>query len=449
MGLSYICDFTQRVKNNPINPTRMNKTKNPISFKLEITKDSLTAHSGLVLLGDLINKLNLPKQLDQTFGKPGSNNSYLASSYVLPLIMMQHGGGKHIEDVRQIESDHTLKQLIGLAKVPTTAAIGSWLRRYGRGRGLAYLKKINNRTLAQALAQESRSEYTLDIDASEIIANKREALYTYKKNKGYMPIIGHLAENGMIVGSRFRSGNISPSTRNYEFMRECIKAMPRGKEIKLFRADSASCQDKIINYCHDNGLDYAIGGILNNPTKKAIASIAPSSWQEFGDGEISEVEHEMENSNHQFRLIVKRRLVRHDLLGDSYIYHVIISNKSQVLYSASDVMNWYNQRGETSENRIKELKLGFGLKYMPSGSKNANALYFYIGCLAYNLSMILKAHLLPPECSKQQISTIRWRFYQVAGKLIKRGRKYYLKLHKQHLDLFKSIGERCRALEFT
>lgn len=426
----------------------MNKTKKPLSFKLEVTKDSLTSHSGLFLLGDLINKLNLPSMLDKAFGKPGSNKGYLASSYVLPLIMMQHGGGKHIEDVRQIESDNTIKQLVGLCKVPTTAAIGCWLRRHGRGKGLDVMARLNRKILHKSLSKESRSEYTLDIDASEIIANKREAQYTYKKNKGYMPIIGHLAENGMIVGSRFRSGNISPSTRNYEFMKHCIASMPNDKKIKFFRADSASCQDKIINYCNDNGLEYAIGGVLNNPAIKAIKSIAPSSWQEFGDGEISEVSHEMENSNHVFRLIVKRKLLGNDLLGHSYNYHVIISNKSKVLDSACDVMRWYNQRGETSENRIKELKLGFGMDYMPSGSKNANALYFYIGCLSYNLSIMLKSYLLPSKFSKQQISTIRWSFYQIAGKLIKRGRRYYLKLQEQHVDLFESIRARCRKLQF-
>jgi hypothetical protein len=33
--------------------------------------------------------------------------------------------------------------------------------------------------------------------------------------------------------------------------------------------------------------------------------------------------------------------------------------------SAEDVVAWYNQRGECSENRIKELKIGFGMERMP------------------------------------------------------------------------------------
>jgi len=49
------------------------------------------------------------------------------------------------------------------------------------------------------------------------------------------------------------------------------------------------------------------------------------------------------------------------------------------------VVQWYNQRGECSENRIKELKIGFGMERMPCGQLNANAMFFRIGTLAYNL----------------------------------------------------------------
>jgi hypothetical protein len=47
---------------------------------------------------------------------------------------------------------------------------------------------------------------TLDIDASEVIANKANTQWTYKKHKGYMPIIGHIAQTGQIVATNFRTG---------------------------------------------------------------------------------------------------------------------------------------------------------------------------------------------------------------------------------------------------
>jgi hypothetical protein len=53
--------------------------------------------------------------------------------------------------------------------------------------------------------------------------------------------------------------------------------------------------------------------------------------------------------------------------------------------SDSKIVHFYNQRAEDSENRIKELKNDFGAKQMPCSDFNANALYFDICSLSYNL----------------------------------------------------------------
>lgn len=81
---------------------------------------------------------------------------------------------------------------------------------------------------------------------------------TYKGYEGYLPIVGHLAENGLVVGDEFREGNDSPGSRNLEFLKYCERQMPKGKEIKGFRSDSAAYQAKVINYCQENGIQYAI-----------------------------------------------------------------------------------------------------------------------------------------------------------------------------------------------
>lgn len=47
-------------------------------------------------------------------------------------------------------------------------------------------------------------------------------------------------------------------------------------------------------------------------------------------------------------------------------------------------MAFYDQRGE-AENWIKELKEGFGMDWMPCWETYANAVYFRIGVIAYNL----------------------------------------------------------------
>ena len=51
---------------------------------------------------------------------------------------------------------------------------------------------------------------------------------TYKGFRGYMPMVGHLAENGLVVYEEFRQGNVTPSAKNLEFIKQCEKQMAKG-----------------------------------------------------------------------------------------------------------------------------------------------------------------------------------------------------------------------------
>jgi hypothetical protein len=78
------------------------------------------------------------------------------------------------------------------------------------------------------------------------------------------------------------------------------------------------------------------------------------------------------------------------------------------------------QRGEESENSIKELKCGFAIEYIPRGSFEANAAFFRIGTLAYNLSLLFKKELLCKRFARATISTIILYIYQIPAKIIRK-----------------------------
>jgi hypothetical protein len=83
------------------------------------------------------------------------------------------------------------------------------------------------------------------------------------------------------------------------------------------------------------------------------------------------------------------------------------------------VVIWkHNQRGE-SENWHKELKGGFGMEQMPCGQFAADALYFAIGVVAYNLAQLLKRRVLPAAYRTLTVATLRLKVYRLAGKLVR------------------------------
>jgi hypothetical protein len=86
----------------------------------------------------------------------------------------------------------------------------------------------------------------------------------------------------------------------------------------------------------------------------------------------------------------------------------------------------YNGRG-----RLKitlRIKSGFGMEWMPSGDFGANALYFGIGILTYNLFMAQKLLTMPEPWKTKTIKSIRWLLVEVGGKLVSRSRRMILRI---------------------
>jgi len=418
-----------------------------LSFKLETTRDLITSHAGLALLGEFAVGLGLDKALDKCLPDPGSGVGYWASEHVFPLVLMLNGGGRSLEDSREIRRDVGLRELLPLKRMPSADATGDWLRRSGNNGGLEGLGRVNRRILKRALKKKAEKGYTLDIDATGIESEKESAKMTYKGYSGYMPMVGHLAENGLVVGDEFREGNDSPVSRNLEFLKYCERQMPKGKKIKAFRADSAAYQAKVINYCHDNGIKYAIGGDLDEAVKKVIATLQDDEWRPYQNGLIGETVHCMNETKEAFRLVVIRRPFQSNLFDNEESgerYKVIATNRDE---SAEEVVKWYNKRGECSENRIKELKIGFGMERIPCGQFEANAVFFRIGVLAYNIGRLFIRSTMDVSWHRHQVQTLRWKLYGTAGKIVFHGRSVYLKVSRSLEKLFAQV--RVRSWEFA
>ena len=425
-------------------------TQTVLPFKLEITEEKITAHAGLAVFGEFVHATGILREVDNVLKSPGSGAGYKPSRYVEPIMLMLQGGGRTLEDLRVIRNDVALCELLGMKEIPSSDATGDWMRRKGKDEGLSGLGAVRRLVVRRALNRDKATEYTLDIDATQIVAEKEVAKITYKGERGYMPIVGHLAENGLIVGEEFREGNEAPGARNLEFIKYCTGQMPGGKRIARLRADSAAYQAGIINWCEEEEsslVQFAIGADMDSAVKAAIASIPLGSWSPYQDGHIAETVHSMNKTKKAFRLIVIRRPAQMDLLtGEertSERYTVIASNRPE---TAQETVAWYNRRGDASENRIKDLKIGFGMERMPCGDFKANAMFFRLGTIAYNLFVLFKMSTLSGQWRNVQVQTLRWRLYHAAGKVVSHGRGLILKVSAWMHELLAEIRERSREL---
>ena len=420
-----------------------------LPIKLEESKERLTSLAGLVLVEEWGRAKRVWARLDQLLGPPGSGRGYAASEYVRPLVWLLHAGGRRLEEVRELAAEQEVLAQFGLKRLPSADALGDWLRRQGKESGERAVQQIS-KELIRPYLKSLGEELTIDPDATIIEADKREAEWTYQKVKGYQPLLAYV--NEVCVHHEFRAGSVTAGTGALEFIKECEKKLPAGKRL-YWRSDSAWYQAEVINHASQGGRTFSITADQDSAVKAAQAQIPAAQWQKFysrdgiaTDREIAETVHCMNETEQAFRLVVLRwPHPQPDLFETTpYYYHAVATNREG---SASKVIWEHNQRGE-AENWHKELKLGYGMEQLPCGQQEANALFFAIGVLAYNLGVLLKAELLPEQYRHSTVQTLRWQLYRLAGKLVRHGRQWILKVRteSEKLALLLALRKKCFEL---
>ncbi|HBR21763.1 MAG TPA: IS1380 family transposase [Nitrospiraceae bacterium] len=421
-------------------------------FKIETTKEVLTARSGLALIAEYNHGIGLRELADKHLPTPGSNRGFSPSIFVNSMVLMLQGGGRSFEDLRELKNDEGLMKLIGYDTIPDPDTAGDWTRRMGDSmkdqQGLKGLGEVRDVTNHRIIRRDARGEYTLDVDATGIYGEKADALYTYTGDKGYMPMLGFLYELGICIYDEFREGNVAPAYGHLNLYRECKSRMPKGKTIGRYRADSASYQANLINELDKDKVKWGITADMDQAVKGVITSIPDSEWKEPKEGcgyEIAETVHSMNKTKNAFRLVIKRELRRQGNMFETerYFHHAVATSWTGEEKSALEVLQWHNQRGQ-AENFNKELKIGFGMERMPCGQTEANAVFFRIGVIAYNLFIGFKRLSCPASWVKHTIATFRWKMIQTAGRIVKHSGSIFLKLAAdiEKLELFKGIRKR-------
>jgi len=427
-----------------------------LSFTVESTDEKLTPRAGEAVFGEFLKALGVDRLCNKHLPLPQSNRGYDPYTFIHPLLLMLHSGGRYLEDVRMIASDKALCDLLSVKKVPVADSIGKWLKRSTQLK-VEGMESIN-RILLRRYLSRIEDPLVLDIDATLIESHKSIAYTTYKMFPGFTPIIGHL-NGGYVIHQEFRAGNVAPADDNLSFVQQCEAQLPDYQKIHYVRADAATYQAELFNYCNKNHINYVIGGHLDSSVLSTIEEI--KEWESLNSKkgkahhlkeEVAEFLHTMGDTDHAFRIIVVKKtatpvlqgmekfLSKEELLSYASERYSVIATNSETM-STKEIVYFYRQRGDTSENRIKELKNGFNLKYLPTSHFEANALYFHIGTLAYNLFILFK-RILHISWQKHTIQTIRYKLYHIAGKVISHSRRTILKVNKQFTEILNAIRQK-------
>jgi hypothetical protein len=242
-----------------------------LDFQLEKTSDSLTSKTGLVLFHEAALALGVVNDIRTHLPVPGSNRGIVPENYVMPLALMFCGGGRTMEDIRQIAADSVLRKLCGYDQLPVADAIGKWLKKPARLKGM---KRVNERLAGRVITRSAQDDFTLDTDATLIESDKHTAKRSHEGCTGYWVLLSFLAELGLYVCGHYRPGNVPPSVgikAQLEYTDRRLKSL--GKHLKYFRSDSAAYCAAVINTCDERKITYTITADQDSAVMAAVARI--------------------------------------------------------------------------------------------------------------------------------------------------------------------------------
>lgn len=412
-------------------------------FKLDFTSRRVSSFSGLSLVALTGERLGVWDDIDRQVRLKERRRGHTTSEVVMDMALLMVAGGECLDDLEMLRRDAALGKLLGRERflAPTTA--GQTLRRFGP-LSLEALGEVNRRLVGNVARRCSLDVATVDVDSTVIEAEKEQCRRTYTGERGYNPLFGFWAEANLVVADLFRPGNASPAADALEFLRECVGALPPWVRRIRFRSDSAWYNHAVMDHCEREGYGFMVTAVMTEAVGDVIAAIEEPLWEPLEDGQqMAETVHALEGSPYSYRLIVLRReRTQMDLFEGCYSYHAIITNMEG---EASELVHFHRGRAQ-SENRIKELKLGLGLRRLPCGQLLANAAWVRIGALAYNLVEAMRRFALPSGWRRFTLKTLRFRLLRVAGLVVHHARQMILRLPLgyPHLGAFERAHLRLR-----
>ena len=483
----------------------------PFKYEEEKTSTGLTALGGLPAYLDLAHRAGLGRLVDRHVAVRTGGQGWTDAEMVTALVMLNLAGGDCVEDLRVLEADEGFcrvlrrAQLHGLRQrdrrklsrrwrkdkhrsVPSTSSAFRYLSAFEDGQGQALrqsgkayipkanrhlrgFSKVNKDLLCFVQSNNRQSTATLDMDATLLETTKKEALFCYKGFKSYQPFNTWWAEQGLLVHTEFRDGNVPAGYGQKRIFKEALACLPKGVDKVRLRSDTAGYQHDLLRYCETGEnerfgrIEFAIGSDVSPQFKQAVSEVRKSDWQplmktvnghEVDTGrqwaEVCFVPSTIGHSKKapQYRYLAIRQPMQEQLLlagmqdeqklpfptmtmtGTKYKVFGLVTNMD---WKAQELIHWLHKRCGKSEHVHGEMKKDLAGGKMPSKYFGENAAWWWIMVLALNLNAAMKTLVFGKAWMSKRMKAIRFSLINIPARVLERSRTLLVRLCRGHPSL--------------
>jgi hypothetical protein len=441
----------------------------PFLFEAAPQAMDLTARAGLALVSETMLALDLEEVVRVRLPVRRRRRGLSEFDKLHAVVLVQAAGGECIEDVRVLARDAGLVRLLD-RPWPSPDALhdflgafhddiqmgqrpseGAWIPE--ENEALQALGQVNTDLVHRAVAAESAGCATLDLDATLIESHKREARPHYQGGRGYQPTAVLWAEQDLVVADQYRDGNVPAGMRTPEVARRAVAALPATVQERGFRGDSACYDEALLKYLVEEQIAFTISADLT-PELRRICARAGVAWTKLEDRdhetvEIAEVEFTPGNWPKRalpLRYIALQiRSAQASLFGESPKYLALVTNRWE--RSSADLVRWHWGKAGTIEFLHDVTKNDLAAGVPPSGKFGANAAWYRLNLLTYNVLTVLRRKALPERFCRARPKRLRYEVFTVPAAIRSHARRMIARLGAPPLTAEELIAARGRLRE--
>jgi hypothetical protein len=431
-----------------------------LPFELDVRAEAaaLTAHGGVPLLIEAFRTSGAAAVLDERVSIKRRKRGLTPSELVEGLFSLWAAGGERCEDLAPLREDAALALLLGHG-LPAPQTARDFLEAFdeaapalwqgercqvpGEGERLQGLAKASRRLVAWQQERRPQTVATIDVDATILESEKRCALPTYDGRTGYQPVVALWAEQDVILADEFRDGNVPAGSGNRRVIEQALAALPGGVEEVQLRGDSALYEQALLRWLEAKGIGYAISADMSHELAAAIRALPASAWQierEDGDAirqwaEVAYVPSDGVAAKDRpappryLALRITKKQGRLFADGAEIKHFAMVTNLPDPDGgSGLDLIQWQRGKAGTVEHAHHVLTNELAAEALPSQRFGANAAWFRLNVLLYNLLSAFKRVALPEELHDARPKRLRFVLLNGIGKVIRHARETLLRL---------------------
>jgi len=442
----------------------------PLPFAYEVVPDQkaalFTPRAGLPLVAEQMRSLGIAGAVRVALHLRRHNATYNEAMMIESGVLLIAAGGDRMEDMNVLRQDEALAQMLGYPALPSADTLRNFLlefhdeacvaraqaalapdekaRLIEESEALAAFATVQTHLVHEVAARAPKvTVATLEADATIIESTKDEARPHYKGGRGYQPVAVYWNEMDLVVADEFREGNVPAGKATLDAVRRGFDALPASVATRRFRGDSAFYNTETLRWMMDsrNRIErFTISADMVAELRALCVALPEASWKLLEErkhervywSEVDYVTGNWPRDAKPLRTIVlrfdpdQRELFAADGSERGMRYLSIVTNDEATAGDA--LIRWHWAKAGSIEKVHDVTKNDLAAGTLPCAEFGANAAWYRLSLLTYNVLSALKTLSLPPTLHDARPKRLRLWVFSIGAELISHARRLYARV---------------------